>query len=143
MLGIKNLPGRLKKKKILAVAALLLVLAAAAFVYAGSREKGQKQTDYLTSTVQKGTVEYSIDGTGTLQPKERYELTTKSGGTVTQILVKEGDKVAVGQSILTVANDEVAGGVEQAVLSWEIAQSAYAELLNIPSTDDPDRRAAD
>ncbi|MDX9872557.1 MAG: efflux RND transporter periplasmic adaptor subunit [Clostridia bacterium] len=145
MLNIKlpKLSGLLKKKWFLAFIALIVIVAA---VFAGLHFKSNQANaaqHFLTSPARTGNVEYSIDGSGSLQPSERYALKTWSGGTVTEIFVTEGTRVTKGQPLMTVKNDSLNSTAKQADLEWSIAQSALEDMYNPPGKDDFARRAAE
>lgn len=132
-----------KKKWFLALLAVIII-AAAVFIYLQNKNgTANAAQNFMTSPARLGNVEYSIDGSGTLQPSERYALKTWSGGTVTEIFVSEGARVTKGQPLMTVKNDALNSTVKQADLEWSMAQSALEDMYNPPSADDFDRRAAE
>jgi macrolide-specific efflux system membrane fusion protein len=53
--------------------------------------------NYITGIVRTGTVEKSVSASGTIQPLNEYDLSSSSGGKVTEIDVKVGDSVKAGQ----------------------------------------------
>lgn len=145
MLSIKE---RLKsiqwsKKKVLLVVAALTIVTVSAVLVTAKKETKTSASDYLTVPVQRGAVEYTIDGTGILQPSERYALKTWAGGTVMEVLVTEGTQVTQGQPLMRVQNEELDSQARQAVIEWEIAKSDLEEMLNPPSESDFDRRSAE
>ncbi len=132
-----------KKKTILIIVILMLLIIALVFIYNNNKQAKASASNFLTVPVQRGTIEYSIDGSGTLQPSERYALKTWAGGTVTEVLVTAGTQVKKGQPLLRVQNDELESQARQAVLEWEIAKSDLAEMTSpLPDTD-YNRRAAE
>ncbi|KLU65852.1 macrolide export protein MacA [Desulfosporosinus acididurans] len=54
---------------------------------------------YITGTVRMGTVEKSVSASGTIQPLNQYDLSSGSGGKITEIDVKVGDSVKAGQQL--------------------------------------------
>ncbi|MCR4441753.1 MAG: efflux RND transporter periplasmic adaptor subunit [Peptococcaceae bacterium] len=137
-------PGRWSRKRLIiaAAAATAVLLASFLFVYKSSKA-GAAAANFATATVQRGTIEYSIDGTGTLRPAERYALKTWAGGTVTEVLVTEGEQVKKGQLLMRVKNNELDSAAKQAALEWEIAQSDLEEMYSPPSETNYERRAAE
>lgn len=122
---------------------ILAVLVAAVGLFYRSTQTKATNTDYVTAPVQRGTVESSIEGTGTLQPSERYVLKSWSTGTVQEVYVTEGTPVKKGDPILLVTNEKATSQAKAATLNWELAQSALQDLINPLSEDDYDRRTAE
>ncbi|WP_407311970.1 efflux RND transporter periplasmic adaptor subunit [Desulfosporosinus sp. SB140] len=54
---------------------------------------------YITGTVRMGTVEKSVSASGTIQSLNQYDLSSSSGGKITEIDVKVGDSVKAGQQL--------------------------------------------
>lgn len=134
--------GKWSKKKIISLA-VVLVVAAAAFVYLNNNKANKAVTaDFLTAPVQRGDIQQTIEGTGFLQPSERFVLKTKTSGTVEEVMVAEGTQVNKGDPILVIRNEKVDSQSRQAALQWELAQKDLADLLN-PSADSYDLRAAE
>lgn len=145
MIKIKN-PLNLKKlskKKLVFLGIFIVLVLSTVFFVNRNTGSNASEGNYATSAVSLGTIEYSIEGSGTLQPSERYALKTWSGGTVTEILVTEGAKVTKGQPLMTVVNDELNSSAKQAELEWSIAQSNLLDMYNTPDEDDYDRRSAE
>jgi len=134
--------GKWSKKKIISLAAVLVV-AAAALVYLKDNKANKAVTaDFLTAPVQRGDIQQTIEGTGFLQPSERFVLKTKTGGTIEEVMVTEGSLVQKGDPILVIHNEKVFSQSRQAALQWELAQKDLADLLN-PSANSYELRAAE
>ncbi len=131
-----------RKKAISVLLVLAVLLAAAVFLVTKNNKTPAASNSYATATVQRGAIESTIDGAGTLQPSERYALKTWSGGTVTEVLVAEGTQVTQGQPLMTVKNDELDSSAKQANLEWEIAQSDLNDMYDPPAETDYDLRTA-
>src|SRR5215217_6052295 len=56
-------------------------------------------TTLATSTVTRGNVIASVSGSGSLAAAQTLDLAFSSSGSVTQVLVKEGDSVTAGQTL--------------------------------------------
>jgi multidrug efflux pump subunit AcrA (membrane-fusion protein) len=85
-----------------------------------------------TATVARGVVQSTVSGTGNIQPASQLDLGFKTGGTVTDIYVKEGQEVAQGQLIATLDPQSAQGTLQQAKASL---QSAEANLAREQETD--------
>lgn len=145
MLKIKNPLNfkKLTKKKLILLGALLLIVIFAVYFFTKGTDTAAKAGNYATSAASLGTIEYTIEGSGTLQPSERYSLKTWSGGTVTDIFVTEGAKVTKGQPLMRVMNESLNSSAKQAELEWFIAQSDLSDMYHTPGEDDYDRRSAE
>lgn len=128
-----------KKIALLVVILLLIFLVGSCLIKA--RKQIPADTGYLTSTVERGTIEQTIEGTGSLQPFERFVLKTKTGGTVEKVFVTEGTQIKAGEPILQISNDSVTNQREQATIQWEAAQKDYNELLKPDPTSTAIRAA--
>lgn len=128
------------KKKIIITALLLIGSVSGAYYYYRSGQTQDTSADLYTVPVQRGIVEFSIDGTGPLYPSQRYALKTLALGTVEEIMVTEGYPVEKGQPLMQISNDELSSQARQAALEWEIAQYDLESLI---SPEDYDRRAAE
>lgn len=145
MIKIKNALNfkKLSKKKLVFLGILIVLVLTAVFLVNRNTDSKASNGNYATSAASLRTIEYSIEGSGTLQPSERYSLKTWSSGTVTGIFVTEGAKVTKGQPLMTVVNDELNSSVKQATLEWSIAQSSLMDMYNTPDEDDYSRRSAE
>lgn len=132
-----------KKKLFIGVICLTAVLLVSFFVVNKNNKAKASTANYATMTVQQGTVEETIDGTGTLKPAQRYALKTWSGGSVEQVLVSEGATVTQGQPLMVIKNDELASSAKQAALEWEISQKDLNDMYSPPGESDSIRRAAE
>lgn len=108
----------LAHKKITASFIIILIL-----LFAGWSIFGPKQTNsqYQTAQVSKDTLVVSVSESGQVSVANRTAVTTSATGVVTNVYVKEGDEVSVGQKIADIALDK--NGQQQ-------ASNAYAQYLS-------------
>ena len=99
--------GNLPVRPILAMLLLLVILAAAAFWAFTNGLLGQRQAavTYQSAPVSRGNVVSSIAATGPITSPVSLPLTFKSSGKLVELLVKIGDKVAVGQTARSARHD--------------------------------------
>lgn len=128
-----------KKIALLIVILLLIILVGSCLI--NVKKQFPVATGFLTATVERGTIEQTIEGTGTLQPSERFVLKNKTGGTVEDVFVNEGSQVKAGDPILQIKNNSVTNQREQATIQWDSAQKDYHELLNPASSSSAIRAA--
>lgn len=133
---------KLSKKKVWLMVVALIVVSGSIVYFNNSKVSKTVNSDVLTSPVQRGTIQQTIEGTGTLQPNERYVFKTKTGGTVEEVFVSEGTQVKAGDPILRISNESINTQNRLATLDWELAQESLKELLNL-SEDSYDLRAAE
>jgi len=94
-----------------AVAAILVVAAVAIVLTRGSADPGGAST-YTTEKVTTGTLSVTVDGTGNLAVRDEVEVYPDVEGTVSKVLVAEGEQVEQGDVLFelsaTSVNKEVA-----------------------------------
>jgi len=86
--------------------------------FAGWKILGNKKQElqYQMAKVEKGTLVVSISASGTISSANSVGVTTKAGGTVTQVYVKDGDTVVKGQKLAEINLDDEAK--ERQAASW-------------------------
>lgn len=81
-----------------------------------------------------GTIEASLEISGTLTPRSRVAVKPKLPGTLEQVLVDIGDPVTMGQTIATLDRREIDAQVDASVAAVAVAkaalESAEAALAN-------------
>lgn len=81
-----------------------------------------------------GTIEASLEISGTLTPRSRVAVKPKLPGTLEQVLVDIGDAVAMGQTIATLDRREIDAQVDASVAAVAVAKasldSSEAALAN-------------
>jgi HlyD family secretion protein len=71
----------------------------AALVLNRTASSGTSTATVATTTVTRGNVVASVAGSGTVAAAHALDLSFQTSGTVTQVLVKEGDSVTAGQTL--------------------------------------------
>lgn len=103
---------------------LVLVLAALFVLsFGGWRVLGQEQKapQYQTSQVERGTLVTSVTASGQVTTANNVQVTIQASGVVKDVLVKNGDQVAQGQTIADLTLDQA---------SQQKQASAYASYLS-------------
>jgi HlyD family secretion protein len=75
----------------------LIVLAIAAALLLSRTSSPSSAPTVSTTTVASGNIVATVDGSGTIAAAQSLDLPFQTSGTVTQVLVKEGDSVKAGQ----------------------------------------------
>jgi RND family efflux transporter MFP subunit len=86
------------------------------------------ETQYITTTVQKGTIVSSITASGQIESSNQVNLTPKVSGTVTYVKVKAGDKVVKGETLFSIDNTTAQKSVRDAEISLQNANLALQKL---------------
>lgn len=137
----KRRGGRLtgKQKAVRAAAAVVVVALAAA----GYRQYSLKAAapvengaDQKTASVQRGSIVSSLSSSGSLSPKDTYNITSLVSGDVVSADFEEGDQVTEGQVLYVVDGSSVEtemntaqNSVERARTNYELAQENYNQAL--------------
>jgi HlyD family secretion protein len=80
--------------------------------------------DVPVVTATTGSIESSLEISGTLTPRSRVAVKPKLPGTIDRILVDIGDAVSIGQTIATIDRREIDAQVDAAVAAVAVAQAA-------------------
>jgi membrane fusion protein, macrolide-specific efflux system len=120
---------RNKKIGLLFIAVIILVIAGVLII----RAKQKKPSDEVVKEINPviGTIRTFISCTGTVLPKNRLEIKPPVNGRIEEILVREGDKVKIGQILAWMSSTERAalldaarGRGEKALQYWESVYKA-------------------
>jgi RND family efflux transporter MFP subunit len=84
---------------------------------------------FTLAEVERGDISQEVLETGTVVPAEKIELQFESSGKIKSILMKEGDKVTVGQSLIKLENDELYIKKQQAQATFELAEAKLDQLM--------------
>ncbi len=89
---------------------LVLVVAAGGAAAAFAR-RGDPGTTVTVESIQKRDLEAIVSASGKIDPKKTVNISAQTMGRVTQLAVKEGDRVRAGQFLLQIdpVNAEAAG----------------------------------
>ncbi len=106
----------MKKKKVLLWTIGLVVIATAGMlVYTFLPDKNSQAAEVPvnTATVTKGDIVVSVSGAGSVIATETGKVKTKDAGTVAEVLVKEGDLVKKGQTLITFEEQDLSDNLKQ------------------------------
>jgi len=131
-LNKKNLSG--KKKKLFVILGIVIVVVVILLVRFAS--SGTSDETINTATASYGNISNTITGSGTLEAKEQYDVTSLVEGEITGDYIEEGDQVAEGDVLYTIdsssAQNSISKGalsLEEAELNYENAKDDYSELV--------------
>lgn len=109
-------------KRTIAVVILLLVAWA---VYAVTRPT---QPVYVTDTARRGDLRQTVEAVGTVVSEKDLQLQFSSIDVVSQVLVKEGDRVRAGQRLAALRSGTLSASIASASANVQSAQAALTAL---------------
>jgi len=122
---------RNKKLRLFFIAVVILVIAGVSITTIKQKKSSDLIVKEITPAV--GSIETFISCTGTVLPKNRLEIKPPVNGRIERILVREGDKVKIGQILAWMSSTERAALVDAARGRGEIAlqywEEAYKPIL--------------
>lgn len=131
----------IKRKKILFIIFGIIILALVALlIFLPNNSATSDETQYVSATVEQGTITTSISGSGSLESANSYEVTSDVSAEIDSIKVEEGDTVEEGDVLMTLDGSSVELALEKAKLNYNNAveekENMEDELdsLNITST---------
>lgn len=83
---------------------------------------------WQTAPATSGTIDATVNATGSVEPQARADLRFASAGTVSAILVQPGDRVQAGQALARIDDADLQLRVEQAAAELKQAQADYDKL---------------
>jgi HlyD family secretion protein len=113
--------------KIISLIVLVVVLYLGYWGY-GKITSTTGETQYITTTVQKGTIVSSVTGSGQVESSNQINLTAKVSGTITYVSVKPGDKVLRSKTLFSIDNTDAQKAIRDAEISLQSAQISLDKL---------------
>lgn len=125
----------MKRKGIAIGLVAVLVLGAGGWaLYSRRAARAAADVTYVEQPVKRQTLRVTVSGTGPATATNAVLLKTTQSGTVTQVLVQEGDQVKAGQVLFTMANEQVVAALQQAEADLATAQSNLNQKLRPADT---------
>lgn len=123
-------PARFGRKWLIIGGALLVAVAVGVVLYLRSASSAASTAlpGWTTQAATSGTISATVNATGNVESQAQAELRFASDGTVTEILVKPGDKVQAGQPLARLDSTAAQLGVEQAQADLQQAQADFDQL---------------
>ena len=118
------------KKWIIIIVIAVVILVSGGLLLWGQRAKATKEEanntpEIKTATVERGNIEVTIDATGTIEPLNIVEVSSKASGKILEITVEEGDYVEQDAVIARIETTYVAADLEQAQADFSAAQARF------------------
>src|SRR5438309_1504214 len=108
------------------VAGGVIVVVTAGFVLAQHRGEPAKADAIRTAQVTRGNIVLSVSATGTVEPGSMVEVRSRATGTVTRVLVDEGQRVRLGQVLVELNDPDSRHAVESYRAAARSAEAAVA-----------------
>ena len=127
----KTMPRQKRRRIIRRVIALVVVLAVVVGLIKVFGGKKSDDTQIVTDTVQYGSITSTVEGNGLTKAKKSETITLTTAGTVTDVMVTEGQKVTAGTPLFTVDSEAARTAVQKARKDVE----GYEKQLNTLQKD--------
>lgn len=128
------------RKIIISIVVIVGALALIGFVLTKNKTENKAKTDIVAEknaavsvkVAPVKTEEVSLDfvANGNFEPIQELTFSAEKSGKVINVLVKEGDYVRVGQTLLTVRGDVINVSAQQAQATYQNAKSDYSRYEN-------------
>lgn len=123
------------KKQIAIGLVAVLVLGAGGWIFWSQRaKKAASNVTYVQQPVRRQTLRVTVSGTGPVAATNGQVLKLTQGGTVTQVMVQDGDQVKAGQVLFTLENKDVSYALAQAEADLTSAQAQLNQKLKPADT---------
>lgn len=127
--GAKNLFQKKNRKKLISITAVLLALVLVIMLFKGCGKKAAK-SEINTDTVSKGDVTKIIEGSGTIEAIDQYEVTSVGiKGEIIQCNFEEGDEVKKDQVLYVIDSGDMQSSIDRANLSVSNAETNYEDAV--------------
>jgi HlyD family secretion protein len=111
-----------KNKKYIAIAVLILIIGG--YYWYSKSKSGTGQMQYVTATVEKGTITTSVSGSGNVIVDQSSNVEPTITGTVANLAVNVGDKVTKGQLLFNIVNNDLSVSAAKSLTSYQQALSS-------------------
>lgn len=110
-------------KRLIITACLVAVLAGGAWMEWGRAASQPAAEGPRTARVTRGNLVSSVSATGTLQPYAQVEVRSRATGTVVDLRVQEGDRVAKDEPLVVIDDRDARAGYETSQAQLAAAQA--------------------
>ena len=118
----------MQKRWIIVIAITVVVLVSGGLLLWNQRAKATKEeasnmSEIKTATVERSDIEVTIDATGTIEPLNIVEVSSKASGKILELIVEEGDYVEQDAVIARIETTYVSADLDQAKADFNAAQA--------------------
>lgn len=132
------------KKTIITVVVIVATLGLIAYVLTNNKKENEAKTAIVAEknasvsvridTVKTEEVSLDFSSNGNFEPVQELKFSAEKSGKITQILVKEGDYVSVGQTLAIVRSDVINVSAQNAKAVYQNAMADYNRFENAYKT---------
>ena len=120
----------MQKKWIIIIVIAVVILVSGGLLLRGqfakaTKEEASNAPEIKTATVERGTIEVTIDATGTIEPLNIVEVSSKASGKILELTVEEGDYVEQDDVIARIETTYVEADLEQAKADFSASQARF------------------
>ena len=120
----------MQKKWIIIIVIAVVILVSGGLLLRGQFAKATKEAannvpEIKTATVERGNIEVTIDATGTIEPLNIVEVSSKASGKILELTVEEGDYVEQDDVIARIETTYVEADLEQAKADFSASQARF------------------
>ncbi len=124
----KSMPRKTRRRIVRWIIVVILLVAAVLLVRKFMSGKGGDETEVITSVVEYGAITSEVKGNGLTRAKDSAAITITTPGTMTEVLVTEGQKVEAGTPLFVVDSPAAQAAVEKARSNVEGFQKQLSAL---------------
>ncbi len=118
-----------KSKKVIAII-LVIVIAVSLLVFRGLKKDGKKDGELRTAVAAKGIVSKVVEGSGTIEAIDQYEVTALAiKGEVVECTFEEGDTVEKGQVLYKIDASDMEKNITSSKNALEKAELSYKDTV--------------
>jgi len=120
-------------RKVAVLVLVVVLLAGGGWWWWQRGRAGQTQSGFVTVPVRRGDLVLAVEGSGTVQPAVNTVVQAAVGGTVAEVLVKEGQRVRAGDILVRLDDSSARTALEQARLDLESARLRLESMRRAPT----------
>ncbi|MFA5936613.1 MAG: HlyD family efflux transporter periplasmic adaptor subunit [Candidatus Paceibacterota bacterium] len=121
--------------KKISIIALIIILLLGYWIYKKITSTAG-ETQYITATVQKGTIISSITASGQVESSNQIDLKARATGEITYVGIKAGDIVKKGKTLFALNARDAQKAVRNAETSLETAKLELEKFTQVPDSVD-------
>lgn len=118
-----------KKKKTMAIIAAAVTVVIVAVVLIMSFTGNEETQKILTAKVTRGDITKVIEGSGTIEAIDQYEITALVTGEILKDYFEEGQEVKQGELLYEIDTSDIENSIEKSRASLEKTQLSYEQSL--------------
>ncbi len=118
-------PKQKKKRKIIILSIIGLVIIAITIFVIYGRNK-EVEIPVQTEKVKRNTITQTVTASGKIQPELQVKITAEVSGEITQLTVKEGQPVKIGELLIRIKPDQYQAQVDRVTAQLQSAKSSLA-----------------